>query len=328
MSRSMSPGWSNCTLSNLVFLGIFQALTSIMVNDVVSLMWDKIKQLIVVCQSVCLDLKWIETLWYVSGLTLDMPCICACVWVLGNLKRCTHLSVMKCDWEALYNNALHGTYWPDLFWTSTMSVASRIWFLGLPLNEQYVQISAVDLPLASSRPLVIDTLSLIYWICLTMCSKVWCLLWHWRHTCFEHVWFLVNVCMQLKLSPDCLAWLKRCLACIMRNLSHLKILCDILHKDHCSSVVSLEQNLPTLFPVHCNECEMLGTTFSDWVVWSCSKALHLDSRNVNKSAVVGVSAREAVISSHSRCVSGSSVASINSHSMIMLVKHSCCSTHD
>ena len=30
-----------------------------------------------------------------------MPFMDACVWVLDNLKRCTHLSVMKCDCAAL-----------------------------------------------------------------------------------------------------------------------------------------------------------------------------------------------------------------------------------
>ena len=37
--------------------------------------------------------------------------------------------------------------------------------------------------------------------------------------------------------------------------------------------------------------------FSDWVVSSNSRALHLDSSNVMGSAVVGVSARDAVINS-------------------------------
>jgi len=42
-----------------------------------------------------------------------------------------------------------------------MAVASRISFLGLPLNEQYVLTSAFKLPLASAGPLVADPLSLI-----------------------------------------------------------------------------------------------------------------------------------------------------------------------
>ena len=210
------------------------------VDGVVAVMWDKMAQLSFVCQSVYLDLKYIETLWYVSVLTLDMPCICAYVLVLNNIKRCTHLSVIKCYWEALSNNALHGTYWPNLFWIPTIAVASRIWFLGLPLNEQYVLTSAVDLPLASAGPLLTDPLSLIYWFCPSICSKVWCLLWHWRHTCFEHVWLLVNGFMQLKQSPDCFAWFRRFLACILRHLTHLNILCDPLHKEHCSCVATLE----------------------------------------------------------------------------------------
>ena len=87
------------------------------------LTWTKkaMAQLSVVYPSVCLDLKCNETLWLVSVFTLGMPCIVACVWVLDDLKRCTQLSVMKCDWEALSNNALHGTYWPILFWTSTIA---------------------------------------------------------------------------------------------------------------------------------------------------------------------------------------------------------------
>jgi len=64
----------------------------------------------VVCQSVCLDRKYIETLWCVAVFTLLMPCMDARVWVLDKLKSCTHLSVRKCDWVALSNNALHGTY--------------------------------------------------------------------------------------------------------------------------------------------------------------------------------------------------------------------------
>ena len=164
-----------------------------MLDGVVPIMWDRMAQLSVVCQSVCLDLKCIETLRYVSVLTLDMPCIYACVWVLDNFKRCTHLSVMNSDWEALSNNALHWTYWSNLFSTSTMAVASRMWFLGLLLNEQYVLTSGVDLLLASAGPFVTDPLSLIDWYCLSMCSKVWCLLWHWRHTCFEHVWCVPGV---------------------------------------------------------------------------------------------------------------------------------------
>jgi len=42
-----------------------------------------------------------------------------------------------------------------------MDVASRIWFLGLPLNEQYVLTSAVELPFVSAGTMVTDSLSLI-----------------------------------------------------------------------------------------------------------------------------------------------------------------------
>jgi len=199
---------------------------------------------------------------------------------------------MKCDWEALSNNILYGTYWSDLFGNSTIAVASRIWFLGLPLIEKYVLTSAVELPHASAVRLVADPSSLIDWFCLSMCRNVWCLLWHLRHTCFEHVWFLVSGCKQLLQSPDCLTWFRRCFARILRNLLHLKNQCDPLHKENCSCVATLEYDLLTLFAVNCDEREMLGTTFSDWFVWSSSRALHFDSRNVTNSAVVGLSARE------------------------------------
>jgi hypothetical protein len=77
-------------------------------------------------------------------------CMDVCVWILVNLNRFTHLSVTKCDWEALSNNVLNGTNWPDLLSISTMAVASKMWFLGLPLNEEYAFTSAVELPWASA----------------------------------------------------------------------------------------------------------------------------------------------------------------------------------
>jgi len=172
----MPPGWSNCSSDNLMSLGIFQVIVSNLVDGVVPVIWDKMAHLSVVCKSVCLDLKCIDTLWYVSVLTLDMTCIDVCVWILDNLKRCTHLSVMKCHSQALSNNALHGTYWQNLLWTSTMAVASRIWFLGLPLNEQHLLTSADQLPLASAGPLVTDPFELVDWYCLSMCRKARCLL--------------------------------------------------------------------------------------------------------------------------------------------------------
>ena len=86
MSWSMLPGWSNCSSVNLMSLVNFLVLMSNLLDGVVPVMWDRMARLSVVCQSVCLDLKCTETLWYVSVLTLVMPCICACVWVLGNLK--------------------------------------------------------------------------------------------------------------------------------------------------------------------------------------------------------------------------------------------------
>ena len=78
-------------------VGIFQLLVSNLVGGVVPVMLDNIALSSMVCQSVCLDLKCTETLWCVAVFTLLIPCIDVCVWVLGNLKCCTHLSVMKCD---------------------------------------------------------------------------------------------------------------------------------------------------------------------------------------------------------------------------------------
>jgi len=55
---------------------------------------------------------------------------------------------------------------------------------------------------------------------------------------------------------------------------------------------------------------MAGDIFSDWVIWIRSNALHFDNTNVNNTAVFEMSVREAVLSSHSRCVSGSIVGNI------------------
>jgi hypothetical protein len=96
MRMSMLPGRLNCLLANLMSLRIFQLLISSLVTGVIPVMLDKIAQSSVVCQSVCPDLKCSETLWCVAVFKLLIPCIDVCVWVLGNLRRCTHLSVMKC----------------------------------------------------------------------------------------------------------------------------------------------------------------------------------------------------------------------------------------
>jgi hypothetical protein len=158
---------------------------------------------------------------------------------------------------------------------------------------------------------MLDPLSFIVWFCSSMWSKVWCRLLHLWHICLEHVWPLKYGYKQLKHSPSCLARLARCLGCNLRNLSLLKILCDSSHRGHCNCVGTLQcVGLLTLAPADCRERGVIAVDFSDWVVWSNSKALHLDSRNVTNSAVVGVFVRDAMISSHSRCVSGSSVASI------------------
>ena len=167
-------------------------------------MLDKIVQSRVVCQSVCLDINCIEIMWCVAVFTLLIPVMDACVWVLDNLKRCTHLSVIKCDWESLSNNALHVTYWPALFWISTLAVARKMWFLGMPLNEQYVLTSAVGLTWEPADWLFIEFLSVADWVYVARWNKVWCLLRQCRHTCSEQVRFLMEGCKQLKQIRDCL----------------------------------------------------------------------------------------------------------------------------
>jgi hypothetical protein len=54
-------------------LGGFQLLVSSLVGGVVPVMLSKMAQSSVVCHSVCLDLKWIETLLYVEVFALPMP---------------------------------------------------------------------------------------------------------------------------------------------------------------------------------------------------------------------------------------------------------------
>jgi len=70
------------------------------------------------------------------------------------------------------------------------------------------------------------------------------------------------------------------------------------------------EGLLTLIPNGCDDRGVEADIFSVWVSCSNSKNLHLDSRNVSISVVDGMSMREAVMSSHSRCVSGSNVANI------------------
>jgi len=199
-------------------------------DGVLPVTWDKKAQLSVVCQSLCLDLKCIGTLWNASEVTLVMPCNSACALFQDNLKSCTHLSVIKCEWEALSNNSLHETYWPDLFWNSTMSVACRICTLGLHLNEEPVLTSTVELPLESSVSLISDYLSSIDWICLSMWCKVWCLLWHWRHTCLKSC-VIYSKCLQ---AFQTMSWLlviiKALFSLHFEKLSHLNLLCDPLQK--------------------------------------------------------------------------------------------------
>jgi len=57
---------------------------------------------------------------------------------------------------------------------------------------------------------------------------------------------LKNDCKQLKQS---LSWLARSLGCNLRNLSHLKNLCDSLHRGHCNFAATLQYiGLLTLAP--------------------------------------------------------------------------------
>ena len=65
---------------------------------------------------------------------------------------------------------------------------------------------------------------------------------------------------------NCLAQLRRCLGCILMNLSHLKSRCDALHTGHCNCVATLVYiGLLTLPPVAC-ERGVITVDFSDWVV--------------------------------------------------------------
>jgi len=152
-------------------LGIFQVLVSSWVHGVAPMVSDKMSQSSVVCQPVCLDLNCFETLWGVAVFPLRMPFMDECVWVRVNLRRCADFSVMKCAWEALSNNALQGICWPDLLWISTMAVASKMLFLGLPLNEQCVHfcswVALGTCRLIGYRPSVFT-----HWVCLVICSNV------------------------------------------------------------------------------------------------------------------------------------------------------------
>jgi len=71
-----------------------------------------------------------------------------------------------------------------------------------------------------------------------------------------------------------------------------------LYKEHGSFVATLEYEvLLTFLPVLCDDREMAGTIFREWVIRIRSNALHLDSNNDINSAVVGVSVLVAVMRS-------------------------------
>jgi len=72
-----------------------------------------------------------------------------------------------------------------------------------------------------------------------------------------------------------------------------------------------QEDLLFLFSVDFDERKVLGTSFSDWVVSSIPRALQLFSSIVTNPTFVGVSARKTVMNPHSRCVSGSIVASLH-----------------
>lgn len=151
-------------------------------RGVVPLMLGKKTQSRVVCHSECLDLKWVETLWWAAVFTLLMPCTDACVWVRANLRCCEHLSVTKRDWEAMFDNALHGTYWPELLLTSTIAVASKMRFIGLPFKEQCVNLCTwwalcFCRKVVAFKPFVICCLS------LSIRKRIWCCCVY--NTCFE-----------------------------------------------------------------------------------------------------------------------------------------------
>jgi len=190
---SIAPGWLNCSSASLMLVGILHVLVSNLDVGVLLVMCGNTAQLTVVCQSVCLDLMWSETLWWVAVFTLLIPCIYTGVWVLGNLRRWTHFSEMKFSCEALSNRTRHGTYWLYLFLTSTIAVANNTWLTGLLLSEQYVLASAGVLFrwFTEGLWLVMGLLSLAEGFCAFTCKSVWCWLLHKWHAPYEQLWALL-----------------------------------------------------------------------------------------------------------------------------------------
>ena len=142
----------------------------------------------------------------------------------------------------------------------------------------------------AGRLLPVDPLSFVAWFCLSVCNKVWCRLLHLWHNCFEHVWALKHGCKQLKQSHSFLAWLKCCLGCSLRNLSHLKSLCGSLHEGHFVCTNKLQcMGLLTLAPADCGDHGGAVTVLGACVFWSNSYSLLLVPRKVINSVNSGMS---------------------------------------
>ena len=155
----MCPGSLNWLSANWMSCGRFQLDMFSLVVGVLSVISGNTAQLTVDCQSVYFERIWTFTLWCVEVFTLLIPWMKALVCCLVSPRRFTHCSVIKFNWDALSSNTLHGTYWFDLVWTSTIAVANKTWLVGLLLEEQYVFTSAVNVTLLSTVRLVVGDLS-------------------------------------------------------------------------------------------------------------------------------------------------------------------------
>ena len=79
--------------ANLMSVGIFQRLVSSLAAGFVPVISDKTAQFRLSCQSICRDLMCTDTQWLATALEWLVPCMEERVWILDNLRRCTHLSV-------------------------------------------------------------------------------------------------------------------------------------------------------------------------------------------------------------------------------------------
>jgi hypothetical protein len=135
-------------------------------------------------------------------------------------------------------------------------------------------------------------------------------LWHWWYTCFEHVWFLKIVANNWSTLLVVWNWENVALVAFW-EICHIWSPCDPLHRVHCSCIPTLQYTgLLTLTPSDSNDLGVAINILDVFTFWSNSNALHLVSKNVTSSAVVGVSAREVVFNSHSRWFLEYNVASI------------------